>query len=430
MGQKNNTFITSIIASICIFVYLAALVYAGLKLYISIDERRIIAEREFFDLADRASSAGVLGFMDQPFINAIEDAIAESRTIEGVIISGPDGEYAFEREGSGVVAWVNDSPRFKSRPDLIRNPSLPLRIEGRRNVNIQAAVLVVDYSLVTGILKQTLIMVLASLALAFFTLLLESLLGKNRLQGISPAPGESSDPFAARRPRQEAVTPRFRPPRPVREPDVPEAEGPDPGTARKTAHEAEREEALPNRDIPPPRDNAADEAGPRGLFSPHGNIGWEDYTLERLSAELHRCASFEQDLVFIVMEFRNQKRPDDGFYNEFADDAVNFFTLRDLIFEKGKRGISIIYPNIDLDMGFAKAEEFHSRLMSKYSFTSKTDLCIGLSSRSGRLVDAERIVFEASEALARALEDPVSHIVAFKSDPEKYREFIRAKDSG
>jgi hypothetical protein len=33
-------------------------------------------------------------------------------------------------------------------------------------------------------------------------------------------------------------------------------------------------------------------------------------------------------------------------------------------------------------------------------------------------------MFEAEEALERAMMDPVSHIVAFKSDPEKYRAFM------
>jgi hypothetical protein len=424
MGKKNNSSIlTPIIASVCIFVYLAALVFAGIKLYISIDERRVTAEREFFDLADRASSAGVLGFMDQPFISAIEDAMMESRTIEGIIISGPEGEYAFERERGSVVSWVNDSPRFKSRFDLIRDPLfLPLHIEGLRNVNIQAAALAVDYSLVTGVLKQTLIMVLAALALAFFTLLLEALLGKNRSSpNVSSASFREplvpfNEPYAGNNaPIQDEI--RARPSRPP----VQKAE-----IQPEIQKEIQKEETAGEE----PGYLHGDEApGPRGLFSPHGNIGWEDYTLERLAAELHRCASFEQDLVFIVMEFRNL-RSGGGFYNEFADDAVNFFTLRDLIFEKGERGISIIYPNIDLDLGFAKVEEFHSRIMSKHSLASKTDLCIGLSSRSGRLVDAERMVFEASEALARALEDPISHIVAFKSDPEKYREFIRTKSSG
>jgi len=34
-------------------------------------------------------------------------------------------------------------------------------------------------------------------------------------------------------------------------------------------------------------------------------------------------------------------------------------------------------------------------------------------------------MFEAKEALKKAKADPSSSIVAFKCDPEKYREFIR-----
>jgi hypothetical protein len=67
--------------------------------------------------------------------------------------------------------------------------------------------------------------------------------------------------------------------------------------------------------------------------------------------------------------------------------------------------------------------------MGKYPSLIKvqTDLCMGLSACCGRPVDAERLMFEAEEALERALMDPVSHIVAFKSDPEKYREFMESR---
>jgi hypothetical protein len=49
----------------------------------------------------------------------------------------------------------------------------------------------------------------------------------------------------------------------------------------------------------------------------------------------------------------------------------------------------------------------------------------GLTSRSGRLVDAERIIVEAEQALLKAIREASSEIVAFKSDPERYRAFIR-----
>jgi hypothetical protein len=394
MRQKTTTdksaVITAIIASVCIIVYLAALVFAAVRIYVSIDERRLLAEREFFDVADLASSAGVLGFMDEPFVQAIEDALASSRTLQGLIISGPGGEYAFERDQGSVVTWVNNSPRFKSRFDLSKEPLyMPLRIEGLRNVNIQAAAGTLDYGLINTILRQTLLAILAALVLAFFTLLLESLVTKKPAPPFPANLSRSGDPAAHAVVKQE----------PARYAEAVAAETPSPA--------------------------GEGPAGPRGLYSPRGNIGWEDYTQDRLAAELHRCASFEQDLVFIVMEFKGKLSG--GFYSQFAEDAVNFFTLRDLIFDRGERGISIIYPNIDLDQGFSRSEEFHNRIFNKYSgsLRAKTDLCIGLSSRTGRLVDAERIMFEAAEALERSLADPVSHIVAFKSDPEKYRAFIR-----
>jgi hypothetical protein len=403
MSQKTthnkSLIMTAIIASVCIIVYLAALVFAAVRIYLSIDERRLIAEQEFFDIADLASSAGVLGFMDAPFVQTMEDALTASRTLRGLIISGPNGEYAFEKERGTVVNWVNNSPRFKSRFDLSREPLfMPLRIEGLRNVNIQAVAGTLDYGLISVILRHTLLAILAALVLAFFTLLLESLVVKKP----APVRHDYQDDYSRNR--------GF------------ESGGFETGGFTKSGE-------APHDPVPagenPPSFPQEETAGPKGLYSPHGNIGWEDYTKDRLAAELHRCASFEQDLVFITMEFKG-KLPAD-FYNQFADDAVNFFTLRDLIFERGERGISIIYPNIDLDIGFAKAEEFHNRILSKYSgtFHSRTDLCMGLTSRSGRLVDAERMIFEATEALERALEDPVSHIVAFKSDPEKYRAFIK-----
>ncbi|MDR2159819.1 MAG: hypothetical protein LBP23_07105 [Treponema sp.] len=439
MLQKNihkNAFpVTTFMAVICILVYIAALVFAAVRITANCMERRIVAESEFFSLADRASSSAVaLGFMNEPFNAAMEDAVASSLTLQGVIVTGPGGEHAWERERGAAITWTNNSPRFKSRFDLMREPFyMPLRIEGLRNVNIQAVAGSIDYEYAIGILKQSLFIVLAGLTLAFFTLLLDSLMKSRRSYareaGFS-AGLQTGSGFTMEEPGRErgagftteeaaAGEPRFGagPEYGATEPEPP-PERPAAPMAKQTAPAAAGAEFSPG------------DPGPKGLFSPRGNIGWEEYTNERLAAELHRCASFEQDLAFIVMEFRGLDRIDDRFYRQFAEDSVNFFTLRDLIFERGERGISIIYPNVDLETGFAKSEEFHNRVLSKYSpvFKSKTDLCIGLSSRSGRLVDAERIVFEAAEALAKALEDPVSHIVAFKSNPEKYRDFIASQN--
>jgi hypothetical protein len=116
-------------------------------------------------------------------------------------------------------------------------------------------------------------------------------------------------------------------------------------------------------------------------------------------------------------------------YRMFADQAVSFFALRDLIFEKGNSGLTVILPAVGVEQGIAKSEEFLLRLRNKMpDFIKKPrDLAIGLSSRSGRLLEPERLIFEAEAAMNKAKEDPASPIVAFKSDPEKYRDYLNKR---
>lgn len=166
---------------------------------------------------------------------------------------------------------------------------------------------------------------------------------------------------------------------------------------------------------------------PNGLYSPRSNLGWEAYTVDRLASELHRCASSEQDLVVLLMECGDGINCDARLYKKIADEAVEIFNLHDLTFEHGNTGITVIIPNAGLEQGIAKAESFHSRLINSHyeSFHSNTDFLIGISSRSGRLIEADRLLLEAKTALEKAKIDAGSPIVAFKSDPEKYREFVR-----
>ncbi|MDR1575609.1 MAG: hypothetical protein LBS37_06345 [Treponema sp.] len=425
MQQKNvsnkTSIISVVIAAICIVVYVAALVSAVLRIYLNVEQRRAVAEKEFFDIADLASSAGVLGFMDEPFVETITDALTMSATLEAIIITGPNGEYAFEREQGKAVNWVNNSPRFRSRFDFLSQSLYqPLHIAGLRNVNIQAVASAVDYRILTGILKQTLILVLAGLVLAFFTLLMESLLGKSAGKRRYTPSFDAED--RAAEPAGETGTAFSG-----------ESSPPAPQAAAQAPQEFELP-PLPEDDFSePPADEGeqdAESAAPlKGPYSPRSGVGWEAYTEDRLESELHRCASAEQDLVFIVMEIIDLGFQGDDFYKQFAEDAARFFTLRDLIFERGEQGLAVIYPNINLETGFAKADEFHNRVMEEYPvyLKAKKDLCMGISSRAGRLVDAGRLMLEAGEALERALSDPVSHIVAFKSDPDKYRAFVASQ---
>jgi len=463
MREKNTSGKASpasiVIASICICLYLAALVFAIIKIYVHVERQRDLALDEFTYIADLACTAGASGFMDEQFIAAIQDALASSSTLEGLIITGPSGEYPFEKNAGNAISMVNNTPRFKNRIDFSpQSLYMPLRIQNLRNVNIEARAGAVNYTQVSDILKQTLLLVLISLMISFFTLLLQSLLDKSdgkrtraRQEKIPVLPEKIPDPpimedysdfsieytpsqpgkieeptiLGQEEPQKVAVAPQQRPAA-VPQSGKPQQRVAAPAQQRPGAAQQQTQKPAtePSRTVQP-----ADSGGPRGLYSPRGNIGWEDYIGPRLDSELLRCAANEQDMVYMVMEFKNLDVLDDKFYMSFANDAVEFFTMRDLIFELGEGGIAVILPNVDLTASTTKAKTFHERCFSKYSgvFKSQTDLCIGLSSRSGRLIDAERLIFEASEALKKALSDPVSHIIGFKSDPEKFRAYIASK---
>ncbi|MFP3089030.1 hypothetical protein LQZ21_01745 [Treponema sp. TIM-1] len=396
MRQK----VSSSIALICIAVYVLALGIAAYKIITGINERQRLAEREFAELVDISSAAGVLGFMNEPFREAIQDALMDSQTLQAVIISGPLGVDTFERERGRIITWVGESPRFKTAFGLSAEPFfMPLRLEGIRNTTISAVSNYIDHDGLIDILKYTLLAILVALAIAFSTLIMEFLQTKTEVAAKSSRKheaGPTSEEDEAF--EEEAVF--------HGEEFVAETEA----TPKAAAEEV------------PPED-------PRGLYSPHGNIGWEDYIKDRLSSELHRCAASEQDLVFAIIEFKNPEKINEEVFIKLADEAVEYFIHRDLIFEKGNRGISVIIPNIDVDQGLTKSEIFHNQILQRLSPAfQKTDLCIGLSSRSGRLIDGERLIFEAEKALEKAMQEPVSSVVAFKSDPEKYRAFIASQN--
>ena len=85
--------------------------------------------------------------------------------------------------------------------------------------------------------------------------------------------------------------------------------------------------------------------------------------------------------------------------------------------------MTVILPDMDINNGIKRIKGLRGRIPT--TFTQR--LAVGLSSRLGRFVKADRILLEAAEASAKSKGDPENRIVAFKSDLEKYRAFIEKK---
>jgi len=178
--------------------------------------------------------------------------------------------------------------------------------------------------------------------------------------------------------------------------------------------------------IPELEGGSADAPTRSELFSPTSGLGYESWLDERLGSELARAAAIEQDLSLLVMSL-DSLGPDDEDYAVVGKAIREFFSFRDLAFERGTDGFSVILPNLDAAHALRMAEEFHKKLAIQLRDRAETSglsglpLYIGLSSRAGRLVEARRLGEEAFLALERAREDADTKIVAFKPDPDRYR---------
>ncbi|MCL2213602.1 MAG: hypothetical protein FWC06_00185 [Treponema sp.] len=417
-GKKGNGLAVagSIIAAICIAIYLFALIQGAFRIYLSIDQRKITIEQEFDQIAGIAQSAGTRGFMDASFIQTINNALTASDSIIALIITGADVGYSFEKETGQAITWVNNQPRFINRFGFSdQNLYRPLSFVEIRNANIKAAASAFDYNEFSRILRETLLIILAGFAIAFITMLIQLIARKpvqntvRYVQTHEPVHKKTSEALQEKHSSQPDKKTRH-----VTE----TSSGAVSGTKNKTVHpinEPEDYDEIISADYEP-----------KGLYSPRSSIGWEDYIKDRLDSELHRCSSAEKDLVFSLMELDIS---DNDTYRSATEEAAAFFTSRDLLFEYGKTGIAVIIPGITLDDGISKCERFIQRISEKLPDITETDkgLCIGLSSRSGRILDADRLILETSEALKRAKKDADSPIIAFRSDPEKYREYIRTR---
>lgn len=374
MGKRDSSkfsAVNAVVASICIVIYITAVGIAAIRIFLNVTEYRNLAREECSALEDRAVSAAFMGFMSKPYQETIQAALRDSGTLQGAIISGPRGEYVFERVQGASVAWVGDRPRFKQAFGLSKEPhEAVLRIPGEEGHRVRVVYETVNYPFFVSTLKNSLIMIGAALGLAFLTLLAEALAAKNE-PASAPRPAESR-PAAPRR-----------------------------------AGEAE---------APPP-------------YSPRSGVCRESLLPVRLAAELRRSTGAGQDLVLAALAFKDRSLVDEALHRRLASETARFFGFRDRVFEKGAEGVFVIIPGADLDQGLVRLEEFHALALSVLSdsFPGPLDLSGGLSSRSGRMVDPERLIFEAGAALEKALADPASPIIAFRIDPEKYRAFMAAR---
>ena len=164
----------------------------------------------------------------------------------------------------------------------------------------------------------------------------------------------------------------------------------------------------------------------RDFFSPVTGFGWEQNFKLRLDSELVRAASSELDLSLFIIKIMGLKFTDTA-ASAICEYLLEEFQFRDMIFEFGEDGFAVIKTDMSIEQAENLAGLIHTKLLQLIAgYDSKSALAcyIGISSRSIRMLSAERLIMEAREALNHSIEDKDSPITGFHVDIEKYREFL------
>jgi len=162
----------------------------------------------------------------------------------------------------------------------------------------------------------------------------------------------------------------------------------------------------------------------RGLYSPITGISWQEYLPEYLESELRRAASSEQDIALVIIKL-DDFTIESMIGKKIAALLIDFIKFRDMIFEFDKNGFAAILQDTNLDEAMKKAEEIFKgtkSILTEYDVLKP--ISIGITTRTSRLISSERMIEEAQAAVSRAINNNEDPIVAFRVNPEKYREFI------
>ncbi|UTC68166.1 MULTISPECIES: diguanylate cyclase domain-containing protein [unclassified Treponema] len=162
----------------------------------------------------------------------------------------------------------------------------------------------------------------------------------------------------------------------------------------------------------------------RGLYSPITGISWQEYLPEYLESELRRAASSEQDIALVIMKLDDFSL-ESMIGKKIAALLIDFIKFRDMIFEFDSNGFAAILQDTNLDEAMKKAEEIYKgtkSILTEYDISKSVS--IGITTRTSRLISSGRMIEEAQAAVNRAINNNDDPIVAFRVNPDKYREFI------
>ncbi len=425
----RNKFI-NVYGAVAIVMLAAAIVWFGLSVTAETRRGIVEAERSFNWISRECSAIAVSdGFMSDSFIQKITAMCNQSKLISAVALTTPSGT---------AFAWPDRSPQI--RYDMRGNPTLAnsslfvkvyakkIDLDGMGDGSfvMTAAVYVLHPDAIFAASRNSFLAILTILFTTLVVLLVSSSTGNRanrstQRDSFRPAHEEAETaPAETVYPSLAGLEEEFLPPEVPGDGNL--GEGSD--LSDHSAIEISTRDTLPADDGSPDEPHAVK---PEGLFSPVTGIGWQQYLSERLDSELVRAASSEQDLSLIVIRVSGLLHTD-LLSRKVAQVLLDTFKFKDMVFEFGDNGFAGILQNVNLDQAMKIADVLYAGIDSLLmEMSHEGQITVGITTRTARLLPASRMIEEALSAARKAEEEPSLPIVAFRANPEKYRDYVAEK---
>ncbi|MBQ0052436.1 MAG: hypothetical protein KBT11_10305 [Treponema sp.] len=132
----------------------------------------------------------------------------------------------------------------------------------------------------------------------------------------------------------------------------------------------------------------------------------------------------QKDLTIALLKVNGLDRGN-SISNDVVEVLKNNLSNSFEIYEYNSDSYAIILKEADLNSCVDDFDKIYQEVTDFLKTNNAAnEVTIGISSVNGRNVDSERLLSEAALALVHADEDPDSPIIAFRANPEKFKEFM------
>ena len=426
-----------VFAGIILSLFAVTTAYFAVSVTISLKNGPARAERDFTRISQDVNSVLFFDLNEERLRDFQNKTVGDKYLAALLVRSGRDIVFAYPSSSHLIVPDSLGMPSLKSSSPFIKVFSTTVSASSKENTVLTAAVYTLHPSDIYNPARLSFLVILACTLSVFAVLIYLSVFGQS---AEYEAEKEAAQTEFFSNPEREPVPavhmPTFQPqtasyaPVPENaEPEIasdfepPEYAQPSASPARQTLPETAGADlaAVDAAEDLPAQDRISD---PTGLFSPTTGVGWESYMETRLDSELVRAASSEQDLALVLLRIKGLEN-NTLMMKRIAAVLLDFFKFRDFVFEYKKDGFAGILLNINLDQAMVLAEAMHTQLTDLLkSENIRGQLAIGISTRSLRLLQGSRLITEADQALEKAFDETGLPIVAFRVNPDKYRQFV------